>query len=1048
MTASHNNRQGRTNGGQMITETSAVTFRIFLASPGDVPLERKLAREAITHINGERRFRGRIDIEIVAWDQPGAAVAMEAGLTPQQAIAQGLPKPEDCDLVVVILWTRIGTPLPAEFELKADGTPYLSGTEWEYLNALKGFKANNKPSNIWVFQRKGNPQPDLEDPHYASIVEQWARLKKFFASFTNPDNSLKGGINAYETPDEFSQQFERFLRDRLDKLLETLPPPSLSATSSNAPVKPIWTESPYPGLEAFTPEQAPIYFGRGREVDQLLNQFADPKVRFVAVVGVSGSGKSSLVKAGLLPRLRTGIIDHAAWIDLIFKPGERGDNPFLALAFILKTELKLSGQTETELARSLQADCQLAQSNAVEITPPPSGGRLGGNVVELAAEVGRNKPAPAGVSGNTTGQVPETVVARPYSGLQPTLNSTVSLAQSHLNTILANHPQAKELLLVIDQFEELFTQCKPSETADFVKLLEYMVSLPRIRAVVTLRADFYATAIAEPILANLLRQDRGTFPLDLPGAGAIYQMITRPAEATGMELQDGLATKLLDEAGRGPGAMALIAYTLNQLYEQEQHSRYLSIAAYDKLGGVTGAIQKRANTALAGLEKSLDLDLILPKLFSHLVEVNEQEVATRRRALQKDLSVDMNPLTAALTQARLLVSGKGEQNQATLEVSHETVLNGWDRLRLWILDFAKALRLRRDLELVASEWDKAGQPKAGLRTGNLLKGYLTAAEPRSATAHAYLMACQGQQRRTHWAYAVSGVGLLLLMGLFVHVSRSAYPPALATKALMVQLHVWPLAEPKMVEIPSGNFQMGDVNGDADEQPVHTVEFAKPFGMGQYEVSFDEYDLFAAATARERPTDQGWGRGNRPVINISWDDAIAYTQWLSTRTGSQYRLPSEAEWEYATRAGTNTSRFWTENPTGEPDAACTYANVFDQNNAAKIKATYGGITWEPFKCSDEFAFTAPADAFQANRWGLYNTLGNVWEWVQDCYHDTYQGAPEKGNAWDNGMKCASDRRVLRGGSWFNGTLAVRSAFRYGDAPDYRFNFIGFRLARTF
>jgi hypothetical protein len=102
-------------------------FRIFLASPGDVPLERKLAREAITHISSERRFRNRIDIEIIAWDQPGATVAMEAGLTPQDAIAQGLPKPEDCDLAVIILWSRIGTQLPADFELKVDGSPYLSG---------------------------------------------------------------------------------------------------------------------------------------------------------------------------------------------------------------------------------------------------------------------------------------------------------------------------------------------------------------------------------------------------------------------------------------------------------------------------------------------------------------------------------------------------------------------------------------------------------------------------------------------------------------------------------------------------------------------------------------------------------------------------------------------------------------------------------------------------------------------------------------------------------------------------------------------------------
>ena len=121
-------------------------FRIFLASPGDVPLERKLAREAIAHISSERRFRGRIDIDIVAWDQPGAAVAMEAGLTPQEAIAQGLPTPEACDLAVIVLWSRIGTQLPADFELKEDGSPYLSGTEWEYLNALKGYKTRRKPA--------------------------------------------------------------------------------------------------------------------------------------------------------------------------------------------------------------------------------------------------------------------------------------------------------------------------------------------------------------------------------------------------------------------------------------------------------------------------------------------------------------------------------------------------------------------------------------------------------------------------------------------------------------------------------------------------------------------------------------------------------------------------------------------------------------------------------------------------------------------------------------------------------------------------------------
>ena len=182
----------------IISEGNLHQFRVFLASPGDVPLERKLAREAITHINSERRFRGRIDIEIFAWDQPGAAVAMEAGLTPQEAIAQGLPKPEDCDLAVIILWSRIGTQLPSDFELKEDGSPYLSGTEWEYLNAIKAYRTNHKPA-VWVYRRQGAPQFAADDPELSVKLDQWRNLQNFFAAFTNPDGSLAGGINLYET---------------------------------------------------------------------------------------------------------------------------------------------------------------------------------------------------------------------------------------------------------------------------------------------------------------------------------------------------------------------------------------------------------------------------------------------------------------------------------------------------------------------------------------------------------------------------------------------------------------------------------------------------------------------------------------------------------------------------------------------------------------------------------------------------------------------------------------------------------------------------------
>ncbi len=902
---------------------------------------------------------------------------MEAGLTPQEAIAQGMPKPEDCDLAVIVLWSRIGTQLPVDFELKEDGSPYLSGTEWEYLNALKGYRANRKPL-VWVYRREDAPQFAANDPELTAKLDQWRKLESFFRAFSNPDGTLAGGINHYEAPDDFRQKFEGHLSDRLDKLLESLPTTEASLSGGKSMATPIWTASPYPGLEAFTPEQAPIFFGRGPEIDQLLQQFANPKVHFVAVVGISGSGKSSLVKAGLLPRLRTGIIGNGPWADLIFKPGERGGNPYLALAFALKSQLEISGQTEQEIARALQADA--------------------------------------------------------------------SVAQKHLTEVLTQYAQATELLLVVDQFEELFTQSTADDRKDFLTLLGHIVAQPHVRVIVTMRADFYARAIEEPTLANLLRRDRGTFPLDPPGMSAIHQMIIRPAEAAGVELEEGLAQRLLDDAGEGPGAMALIAFTLNQLYQRDEGSRYLSIDAYQAFGGVQGAVQKRAESALRGL--SVNSDIALPILFANLVEVNEQEVATRRRAPKSQLHGDAETVADALTEARLLVSGKGEDNKAMLEVAHETVLNGWDRLRQWIRDHAEALRTRRDLERVATEWEKSGYHGSALRTGKLLQRYLSSAEPRSTEANKYLTACKRRRMGFRIGYAILGLLTVATFSILFHVNKSDYPPTLAAKALFVQMGIWSVPERIMMTIRAGEFEMGDLSGggNPDERPVHLVRFATAFEMGKYEVTFDEYYLFAAATGRDKPADQGWGRVDRPVINGSWDDAVAYAQWVSERTGLNYRPPSEAEWEYAARAATPTPRYWSESNADEKDEACAYANVFDAKNESRIKSAYN-TTWEPFDCADDFPFTAPVGQFAANDWKLHDMLGNVWEWNQDCYIDSYDNAPPDGSPRESADDSDCSLRVLRGGSWSIEPQNVRSADRLRSTPDNRIFDIGFRLART-
>jgi len=217
--------------------------------------------------------------------------------------------------------------------------------------------------------------------------------------------------------------------------------------------------------------------------------------------------------------------------------------------------------------------------------------------------------------------------------------------------------------------------------------------------------------------------------------------------------------------------------------------------------------------------------------------------------------------------------------------------------------------------------------------------------------------------------------------------------------------------PEMLMIPAGTFRMGDIQGggESNEKPVHSVSVGQ-FAMGKFEVTFAEYDKFAEATGREKPNDKGWGRGNRPVINVSWNDATAYAKWLSNQTGKQYRLPTEAEWEYAARAGTETKYWW-------------------GNSIDRSKANYG----------NNLKKTAPVGLFSANKFGLYDTVGNVWEWTCSEYDSKYNGK-EKACIDENSNKY----RMLRGGSWIDIPWYVRTANRSWDTPDFRNGNSGFRV----
>jgi formylglycine-generating enzyme required for sulfatase activity len=238
--------------------------------------------------------------------------------------------------------------------------------------------------------------------------------------------------------------------------------------------------------------------------------------------------------------------------------------------------------------------------------------------------------------------------------------------------------------------------------------------------------------------------------------------------------------------------------------------------------------------------------------------------------------------------------------------------------------------------------------------------------------------------------------------------------------------------PEMIVAPTGSFQMGSseksANHDAIEAPQHKVTFARPFSVGRYAVTFDEWDTCVAdgGCTGYRPFENGWGRGKRPVINISWMDAKNYVAWLSERTGKQYRLLSEAEREYVTRAGTSSAYSW------GVTVSRRQANFDDK--ASQDKNAKGGAGRR----------TMPVDAFQPNSWGLYQVHGNIWEWVEDCLNENYDGAPTDGSAWSTGQ---CERRILRGGSWVSTAESIRSASRYGIQAEGRASNVGFRVARN-
>ena len=256
-------------------------------------------------------------------------------------------------------------------------------------------------------------------------------------------------------------------------------------------------------------------------------------------------------------------------------------------------------------------------------------------------------------------------------------------------------------------------------------------------------------------------------------------------------------------------------------------------------------------------------------------------------------------------------------------------------------------------------------------------------------------------------------------------------PALAAGARFRDCFVCP----EMLVIPAGRFQMGDATGrgDPDERPVRWVTIAAPLAVGRTEVTFEEWDACVTdGGCAHRPSDMGRGRGSQPAVNVSYSDALAFVAWLSRKTGKLYRLLSEAEWEYAARAGE------TGDYVGGSDlrGLCRFGDGADDSSA---------YSWRNRACTDAFPDRpAPAGSLRANAFGLHHMTGNGWEWTADCWHATYAGAPDSGRAWTTG--CDGANRVLRGGAFSGDAAKLRLSDRYSHA-DQRMPFFGLRVARA-
>jgi eukaryotic-like serine/threonine-protein kinase len=629
--------------------------RVFVSSPGDVAAERGRVQAVAAKLNAE--LEGFVRFETVLWEEH----FYKADGTFQAQI----PHSAGCDVVVSIFWTRIGTELPTDFALMADGRPYPSGTAYELIAALEASRHNGVP-DVYVFRKTADAAlPTTDAVRRREAQRQLDALEAFWNDwFRSETGQFKAAFQTFAGTDEFERQLEKLLRQWLDTrgLLER----SLAWPPEKG--------SPFRGLAAFEAEHSAVFFGRDRAIDEAWRRLSAAAARgtpFLLIVGASGAGKSSLARAGLIPRLTTpGVIPGVhLWRVARVKPGDGETGPVAALAAAL-----LGAGALPELA---QGDF-----------PTPE---------RLADNFRRGSQA----------------------AVQPVVRALARAAEDEGRKRNAEEPAPAVLLLLVDQLEELFAHgIGDAERAAYSECVALLAGTTRVWCVATLRADLYEQLLGQSAL-KALKEAGASLDLGPPGAAELAEIVRAPAAAAGLAFEHDTDKGALDERiladAKTADGLPLLQFTLQQLYARRvaaEGGARLTHTVYDSLGGLEGAIAQEAERAVAGLAP--EVLAALPRLLRRVAEPARTGAAlTLRDAVQAEIATDEaeNALAQALLGARILIAGTDASGRPTVRLAHDAVFASWPRAKEAAQASRDFYRVRADVEHAERRWREHQHPK-------------------------------------------------------------------------------------------------------------------------------------------------------------------------------------------------------------------------------------------------------------------------------------------------------------------------------------------------